>query len=208
MTLNRMYHCVPRIISGLSQIFGLSSKRDDRRHRDRKQQVRRKGGKKLRDRLNQIGDDAAGCRPRRRSAPRSRSRARSARRRGSSVASPSSTVVATSDSVMPRDHKARELPERRRGENADDRGPWQRRSSRADSAGASADGLGAAGPARQQQAAPQRRERIGDAVDQPRAPHHVEHPRFAAAASRVPARNESGRPRRPAAGTGAGRRSG
>ena len=31
MTLNRMYHCVPRIISGDSQMSGLSRKRDDRR---------------------------------------------------------------------------------------------------------------------------------------------------------------------------------
>ena len=43
MTLNRMYHCVPRIISGLSQISGLEPVDDNERHHHWKQQV---GGKR------------------------------------------------------------------------------------------------------------------------------------------------------------------
>ena len=55
MTLNRMYHCVPRIISGLSQISGLRPKRDDGEDRDGKQQVGGKGGEELGDRLDRLG---------------------------------------------------------------------------------------------------------------------------------------------------------
>ena len=51
ITLNRMYHCVPRIISGLSQISGLSSKRTISDDRDGKEQVGRERREKLHDRL-------------------------------------------------------------------------------------------------------------------------------------------------------------
>ena len=52
MTLNRMYHCVPRIISGDSQMSGLSCQATMHEHRQREQQVRRERREELRDRLH------------------------------------------------------------------------------------------------------------------------------------------------------------
>ena len=59
MTLNRMYHCVPRIISGLSQMSGFSCQRHDAVHGEREQQVRRERREELRDRLHDLRRRAA-----------------------------------------------------------------------------------------------------------------------------------------------------
>ena len=57
-----MYHCVPRIISGLSQISALSWKTHDRRYDDREEQIGGKGGEELHDRLDAMRE-ARACRP-------------------------------------------------------------------------------------------------------------------------------------------------
>ncbi len=78
MTLKRMYHCVPRIMSGLSQMSGVSLNSTMPETTIGKQQVRRERRQKLRDRLHDAGQRAAAAQPKHRWAPRSRSRTRSA----------------------------------------------------------------------------------------------------------------------------------
>ena len=56
MTLNKMYHWAPRIISGLSQTSGSSLKSHDQEYRDREQQIGRKGRQELGDRLHLLGE--------------------------------------------------------------------------------------------------------------------------------------------------------
>jgi hypothetical protein len=55
MTLKRMYHCVPRIMSGLSQMSGFKLPQHDAGHHDRKDEIRGKGRQELRDRLHDSG---------------------------------------------------------------------------------------------------------------------------------------------------------
>ena len=71
MTLKRIYHCVPRIISGVSQMSGLRREiNDDARRSHREQQVGGESGQELRDRLHRGAPRPGAGRSRRRSAPR------------------------------------------------------------------------------------------------------------------------------------------
>ena len=210
MTLNRMYHCVPRIISGLSQMFGLSCNATMPRPRSGTAGwPEMPPGTGLS--AGRCVPRAAACRPRRRPAPRSAlARAISTNTRNI-VASPSSDRLADIAQGHACEQRNADLPQRHRG--ASDQ---QRRSKRDRHARCRLRSRSAA-----------RTLRAGDSAHAPvkRAPQQAnsrlvaapisrerrsmrQDPGAAAARRPVPARSEIGPPRRPAAGTAAGRRSG
>ena len=187
--------------------IGIEAVGHDHHDRDRKQQIRRKRGEKLRDRLHQIGDARAQCRSRRRSAPRSARRARSARRPGTAWRVRAERPCRHRRASRRRDEAARSArappPPQRRG---------PRRSKCVIPCGRS---RGACLAARRARPVVSARARATDRangarqqIDQPRTAQHIEHPGSRRHRRRPPARSESDRPRRPAAGTAAGRRSG
>ena len=63
MTLNRMYHWVPRMISGESQMFGFSRQATIAITANGKQHVGREGGQELGDRLDALGPGRAQADP-------------------------------------------------------------------------------------------------------------------------------------------------
>ena len=209
MTLNRMYHWVPRTISGDSQMSGLSCKATISETDDGKQQVGRERGEKLRHRLH----DRVRCGPQSdidadRRPDHAGERDQHDHAQHGDEAEPSRRGRALRCGKRDAGECQYTRPQRRYSHNPSTQayqtciGDARRRCSRRRRRPASA-GCQSVGPAHQRRRTARRARRSissGATWSRPR----IRRLRLAS----VPARCGNGRPRRPAAGTAAGRRSG
>ena len=208
MTLNRMYHCVPRIISGLSQMSGFEPEGDDAETASGNSRLAGNAARNcatgctmLRDARPQADPDAdrhpdqAGQRDQHDHAQHGEA----AEHRQPCAPRPAPTPPSTKRADPPqRDSAAASHDRRTRRDRPSARRAWARAARRSCRRAGRADRCSAT----------RHRAEPSAAATSARAAQHGQHPGARRRDARPPARSGTGRPRRPAAGTAAGRRSG